>query len=84
MYERFNESLGHLDYEKHPGDAEGDDGALDEGEDPHLNKFHEDCHQFVRWAKSLREYERAALKIKKNIIKYIAENIKKIISIKLK
>ena len=59
------EDIGHLEYEKHPGDAEGDEGAEDEGEDPHLNEFHDDRHQFVRWAKCLREDERAALNIKK-------------------
>lgn len=64
----YEEESVHLEYENHPGDAEGDEGALDEGEDPHLNKFHDCCHRFVWGAKGLREDEGAALKI------YLASN----------
>ena len=60
----YEEDIAHLEYENHPGDAERDEGALDEGEDPHLNKFHDCCHRFVWWAKGLREDEGAALKMK--------------------
>ena len=38
------EDIGHLEYENHPCDAERDEGAEDEAEDPHLNKFHHDRH----------------------------------------
>ena len=55
--------FAHLEYQKHPGDAEGDEGALDEGENPHLNKFDDCCHQLGWWTEGLREYEGAALKI---------------------
>ena len=60
----YDEDIADLEYENHPGDAEGDEGALDEGEDPHLNKFYHDCHKFVRCSKYLWENERVALKMK--------------------
>ena len=59
----YEEDIAHLEYENHPGDAEGDERALDEAEDPQLNKLDECCHQWVGWAKGLREYEGSALKI---------------------
>ena len=53
----------HLEDEKHPDDAEGDEGALQEGEDPSLSKFYYYYQQLVGCSEGLREYEGATLKI---------------------
>ena len=59
----YEEDIAHLEYEKHPDDAEGDERALEESEDPSLSKFYYYYQQLVGCSEGLREYEGAALKI---------------------
>ena len=58
----IEENIAHLEYEKHPGDAEGDEGQLHEGENPGLSKFYDNYQKLVGWSEGFRENEGAALK----------------------
>ena len=60
----------HLICQIYPADAEGDEGALDEGEDPHKNYLQGCCQQYVGRSKGLRQYEGTKLMIT-NLLFYI-------------
>ena len=68
VYSCFQGDISHLEYEKHPGDAEGDEGQLHEGENPGLSKFYDYYQKLVGWSEGFREYEGAALKVDKHQI----------------
>ena len=42
------ENAAHLEDQEHPGDAEADEGALDEAGHPHQAEL-QDCHYEGRW-----------------------------------